>query len=285
MSFDISVIIPHKNNASLLQRCIDSIPADDRIEVIVVDDHSDGDKVSYAHFPGRGRANTKVVFASHSGGAGYARNVGLREATGRWLLFADCDDYFAPDAFLAIMSYIDSDADIVFFKSISIEAATQQPYNDLNNRYNSYIDQYLSCPSPQCADMLKYNHEVPWGKLIRHSMVADNDIRFDEIRWSNDTMFATRIALKARRVTVDGTPVYVYMHNSGSLITQLSRESFLCRYEVQLRKSHLLRHSGVDRRITFSHYFVRRILSYPKNSFRYGIVTFWQTIKLFFKYL
>ena len=46
-----SVIIPHKNIPKLLQRCLDSIPVRDDLQVIVVDDNSDLDVVDFSHFP------------------------------------------------------------------------------------------------------------------------------------------------------------------------------------------------------------------------------------------
>ena len=46
-----TVIIPHKNIPELLQRCLDSIPERDDIQVIVVDDNSDESRVSFDHFP------------------------------------------------------------------------------------------------------------------------------------------------------------------------------------------------------------------------------------------
>ena len=48
---NFSIIIPHKNSADLLQYCLDSIPNRDDVQVIVVDDNSDADKVDFDHFP------------------------------------------------------------------------------------------------------------------------------------------------------------------------------------------------------------------------------------------
>lgn len=45
-----SIIIPHKNTPDLLQRCLDSIPVCDDVQVIVVDDNNDTDKVDFGHF-------------------------------------------------------------------------------------------------------------------------------------------------------------------------------------------------------------------------------------------
>jgi len=47
MQTNYSFIIPHKNCPDLLQRCVDSIPERDDVQVIVVDDNSDEGKKNY----------------------------------------------------------------------------------------------------------------------------------------------------------------------------------------------------------------------------------------------
>ena len=55
-----SIIIPHKNSTKQLQRCLDSIPFRDDLEVIIVDDNSDPEVVDFDNFPGKERPNTIV---------------------------------------------------------------------------------------------------------------------------------------------------------------------------------------------------------------------------------
>ena len=57
-----SFIIPHKNIPDLLQRCLDSIPRREDIQIIVVDDNSDLDKVDFDHFPGISEPCVEVYF-------------------------------------------------------------------------------------------------------------------------------------------------------------------------------------------------------------------------------
>ena len=94
MSSSFTIIIPHRDCPDLLQRCLDSIPERENVQVIVVDDNSDPSIVDFDRFPGKGRDNVKIVFTKEGKGAGYARNVGLEYATGEWIVFSDADDYF-----------------------------------------------------------------------------------------------------------------------------------------------------------------------------------------------
>ena len=112
-----SIIIPHRNTSRLLERLLQSIPWKHSPQVIVVDNKSTADELraveslrSSYHFS---------LYSSSGCGAGDARNVGLSHADGEWVLFADSDDYYLPDADQLISSHIDDDADIVFFNVTS----------------------------------------------------------------------------------------------------------------------------------------------------------------------
>lgn len=51
IEINYSFIIPHRNVPHLLQRCIDSIPKRDDIQIIIVDDNSDPKIVNFECFP------------------------------------------------------------------------------------------------------------------------------------------------------------------------------------------------------------------------------------------
>ncbi len=55
-----SIIIPHKNIPLLLQRCLDSIPQREDIQIIVVDDNSSSDIVDFSNFPGRNKVGVEI---------------------------------------------------------------------------------------------------------------------------------------------------------------------------------------------------------------------------------
>ena len=57
-----SIIIPHKNIPNLLQRCLDSIPNREDVQIIVVDDNSDPNIVDFDKFPGLNRSHFEVNF-------------------------------------------------------------------------------------------------------------------------------------------------------------------------------------------------------------------------------
>ena len=95
MSPKVSVIIPVYNSAEYLGQCLDSIFLQtlNDIEVICVDDGSTDDSPSilstYAMLDDR----LKLVHQENAG-PGVARNRGMQEATGEFIIFLDSDDFF-----------------------------------------------------------------------------------------------------------------------------------------------------------------------------------------------
>ena len=111
-AYTYTIIIPHKNIPLLLQRCLDSIPLRQDIQVVIVDDNSSPAVVDFDNFPGSERKDTEIIHTSESKGAGYARNCGLAAAKGRWLLFADADDFFLPGFLDVLDTFALTDYDI-----------------------------------------------------------------------------------------------------------------------------------------------------------------------------
>ena len=109
-----SIIIPHKNNPILLSRCLDTIPVRNDVQIIVVDDNSDRKLINPDNYPGKNRNDVEVVFldSTQSKFAGRARNIGLGKVKGKWIIFADADDYFTDNLSILLDKYKDNDEKI-----------------------------------------------------------------------------------------------------------------------------------------------------------------------------
>ena len=97
MKYLYSIIIPHFNSSQLLERMLNSIPRRDDIQIIVVDDNSN--EIEKGELRKIRRPNVELYFQTTNHGAGFARNVGLDHVLGQWVIVADADDVFAPNAF------------------------------------------------------------------------------------------------------------------------------------------------------------------------------------------
>lgn len=232
-----SFIIPHKNCPELLERCVDSIPERDDVQVIIVDDNSDDDKKPML----KKQPNLQIVLldATQAKGAGSARNIGLKYAMGKWLIFADSDDFFSDALSDLLDNYMNSTSDIIYFKAAGLNSDTLEPVSR-GNKYNRLLDIFKSKHNDLSEDMLKYCHVIPWCKIIRRSLVTDNNIKFEEVKYSNDVMFVTYVAHYSNKIEVSDIVAYCVTERPGSLITHKNAESSRCRFDVSMRRMKFL---------------------------------------------
>ena len=240
MKYTYTIIIPHKNSPKLLQRCLDSIPHRDDIEIVVIDDNSDLAKVDFDHFPGKGRKNTTVVFDKAGKGAGYARNIGLELAKGKWLLFADADDYFYHYTFGILDKYLESDNDIIYFYFDSRDGVTNELIHDRVPDIKKGIDN-------NDFNLLRYKSYSPCGKFIKRSFVMEHNLRFDECIASNDVMFSTMVGFYSNKISTLSTPLYCATRNAGSLVFSPDVIKIKSRIIVASRLNNFLYQHGLQR--------------------------------------
>ena len=224
-----SIIIPHKNIPQLLQRCIDSIPEREEVEIIIVDDNSDSTIVDFNNFPGLERGNTKVIFAKEGKGAGYARNIGLKHAKGKWIIFADADDYFEYGFSSYLDKYVSESAEVIYFMPRSTNYYINGKESKRVKTYQQLFDYN--------EKFLRYAYITPWGKFIKRSFIKNNQFKFDETRWGNDAYFMTQVATTAKDILITHDYLYVVEEREGSLTNEKvqTEEEIICRLSIDIR--------------------------------------------------
>ena len=219
MSINYSIIIPHKDIPDLLQRCLDSIPVRDDVQVIVVDDNSDPAKVDFGHFPQWNGKNYEYHVTKEGKGAGYARNVGLDHAQGRWIVFADADDFFTENFSDLLDDVADADEDIVFFDYVNVRSDDVTQLATERNRYKGFISDYLDGDPSETN--LRIFFFVPWCKIIKRELIERHHLRFDEVKWNNDMCFCVKTGCLAKTIAVRQITAYVVTLREGSLTYDL----------------------------------------------------------------
>lgn len=248
-----SIIIPHKNSPDLLRRCLDSIPHREDVQIIVVDDNSDSSKVDFTPFPGMNESNTEVYFTKEGRGAGYARNVGLKYAKGKWLLFVDADDYFVEGFISHLDKYRDSEYDIVFFRTTSIYPDT----GEMAMRHLFDEECIKEAINNGNFNKLRYQRTSPVSKMIRCSLVKDNQVFFDEVIAANDALFSIKTGYYACKVAADCNAIYVITVRKGSLEYTYSSKILLSRIEVDKRIAKFYDEHNIDEYICVMRYIVQ----------------------------
>lgn len=239
---DFSVIVPCWRGAiKYLPKLFDSIPEKDEIEIIVVDNSKDPVKREEIDSP-------RKIILLHSAPerhAGGSRNDGIATANGRWLLFADADDYYSPDAFDIYYSMFDTDAEIVYTGMGGVYEDTGKPSGRGDN-YARKVHQY--CEGETDEYSLRLGFPSPCCKMVSHELVDRHHIKYDEIRAGNDMFFSLQSGYYAKKITAVDRVTYIATVNEGSLTKRFDYEVMRARLYARLRCNQFLRRTGNRKR-------------------------------------
>ena len=245
MSIAYSLIIPHFNDPVRLERLLRSVPVErEDVEVIVVDDCSPDQGALDAvrtRWP-----QVRWLSTPENAGAGVARNVGLDAARGRWLVFADSDDEFLPDAFETFDRALRADDELVYFLAEAVQEADGSP-SVRSERINELVQAYAIGGDAASLQRLRLQHVNPVAKVYARKFVKAHELRFDPIRRSNDVAFNVLAAVQAQRLRVEVTPVYRVYRRAESLTADVSAAAFMDRFLANRSLAQRLAALGVPR--------------------------------------
>ena len=258
---DISVIIPvWRGAACFLPKLIDSIPSKQGIEIIIVDNSIEPlgrEEIDSAR-------SFLLLHSAPERHAGGSRNDGIAAAKGRWLIFADADDFFTPDAFDIFYSHIDSDAEIIFTKPKGIYEDTGE-YSNRGDKYINLVHGYAI--GSVSEEDIRLEFGTPWCKMISYELVKRKKLCFDEIRACNDIYFSLTCGYFANKIEVDDRTTYIVTVNRGSLTQHRDYEVIKARLQGKIHCNQFLKAHGLAHRQRSIMFALARSREYGLNAF------------------
>jgi glycosyltransferase EpsJ len=221
---EISVIVPVYRAEDFLEKCVRSLLdqtfAD--LEVLLIDDGSpDG---SGALCDRLAAEDPRIrVFHKENGGVSTARNLGLKEATGTYLAFADSDDWLPKDALEKLhTALVASGADTAGGAHYKVEPDGREEiepgalppgvYGPGEIR-TGLVDRLLGERMGKPGEVL---NGFIWRFLFTTSLVRDQGISF-EGAYLEDELFLLEYFCGAKKLAMIGEPVYYYLQNPVSV--------------------------------------------------------------------
>lgn len=270
-----SFIIPHKNTPELLERCLNSIPVRDDLEIIVVDNNSSPNIVDIDNYPGKNRKEVLIIFDNNSIGAGGARNTGLKKAKGEWILFIDADDYYS-DGFLNVLDlYSDQMIDVLFFDFNVLNGKRLVPL-PLSLKYLKNFD----VKDKNYVEKLRYVFQVPWNKMVRHDFIIDHNIVFEDCcDAANDMLYSAMVGYYARAIELNSTKLYNYILNNSSIThrKKYTGEVYVSQFKHLFQKNEFYRF--VNRKIGRNSIIRTIAVAFIKRGVGQGFLSIWIFLK------
>lgn len=157
------------------------------------------------------------VFHQPNSGVSAARNLGLDEARGEWILFVDGDDALRYDALETLSSCIkrNPNADLVgymFKKTDQITPEILRTHQVENILDKHMEEQVYDCTENVCFDAL--NHYMVWTETYKRNILGD--LRFKPLRNGEDVLFCNSVAIRCNNYIALKAPIYLYLQRSPS---------------------------------------------------------------------
>lgn len=219
---EVSIIIPVYNVEKYLRRCLESIINQSlkNIEIIIVNDGSTDRSIEicneYADLDKRVR-----VFNKENGGLSDARNYGLINAKGLYVLFVDSDDFINTDSLEKLyLCAIINNLEIVVGDATRVEEhkVYQISHSD------SVLEQTFT-GSEFLKHQLKYNlmNMAVWLNLYNRDFLITNQFFFKKGIYHEDELWTPIVFLKAQRVRYEREAFYQYIIRKDSITKQKDR--------------------------------------------------------------
>lgn len=219
----ISVIIPVYKVEDYLHKCVNSVldQSFKDIEVILVDDGSPDNCPSICDEFARKDTRINVIH-KENGGLSDARNFGIKEAKGEYILFLDSDDYWQGKDFLNKLSEtikLAGDEVVINFGWIKYYQSSNQFVPDKRNFSVIKTD---DVNTNEYSKILLQNDlfiASAWNKCIKRSFVLENQIFFKVGLRSEDMDWCGKILYSKPAMSCLNIKPYIYRQDRIGSIT------------------------------------------------------------------
>lgn len=222
----LSVVIPVYRVEQLMDRCVESVLAQDveRMEVVLVDDGSpDGCPEKCDHWAGKD--NRIRVVHKTNGGLSDARNAGINLARGTFITFADSDDFVEPGTYAAVLKEMEGGADIVEYPVYKFYGSAKQEKEVFEPTVYTNMRAYW-------IEGRAYAHAYAWNKIYRRQLFKG--VAFPKGKLFEDAYTLPLLLKRAKKVVQTNKGLYFYCANNEGITATAGANGLR-----QLVKAHL----------------------------------------------
>ena len=224
----LSIVVPIYNSEKYLEKCVSSILNQyyRNIEVILVDDGStDNSKEICLKF--RDLDSRIKVISTENRGVSSARNIGIENATGKYIAFVDSDDSVEPNIYIEMLKNIKRGyMPIIGYKYVD----EQDHFLDEKKAYDydgifQKKDFFIFCEN--------FIMNSPVNKLFYLDVIIQNDIRFDEnLSLGEDLIFVLEYIKYVDFIIIINKSLYRYKISEENSLSKKYRHDF---FEIKIK--------------------------------------------------
>ena len=224
----ISVIVPVYNVAQYLEKSIASIQQQtyQNLEIILIDDGSTDESGRLCEQIAE-QDERVLVYHKENEGLSQARNDGLKQAHGDYVIFIDSDDYIHPEMITSLyQQLVKEDADVSSCGVMNVYANNESPQS-------TNQDDYFVCDTETFLKEDLIGEKRPGticNKLIKKEIAAR--LTFPKGLIYEDAYYHFDLVKVAKKYVVNTKPYYYYFHRGDSITTKPYAEKDLAYIDI-----------------------------------------------------
>lgn len=219
----VTIIIPVYNAEKFLERCVMSILEQTykNWELLLIDDGSPDNSGRLCDDWSKKDSRVKV-YHKKNGGVSSARNLGLDEAKGDWIMFVDSDDWISKDCLeVCLASLAAHNCDVLQYNYYKVYPNGNQIQESNISSPASTLEEYVSA-APGTVGV------CVGGGIYRKSIIEEHGIRFDErMKYAEDGVFVLTTLLYSARMMHIEPSMYFYYMNENSAMHRINIDAYL----------------------------------------------------------
>ena len=224
----ISVIVPVYNVAQYLEKSIASIQQQtyQNLEIILVDDGATDESGRLCEQIAE-QDDRVLVYHKENEGLSQARNDGLKQAHGDYVIFIDSDDYIHPEMIASLyQQLVNEDADVSSCGVMNVYANCESPQTENQ-------DDYFVCDTETFLREYLIGEKIPGticNKLIKKEIAAQ--LTFPKGLIYEDAYYHFELIKVAKKYVVNNKQYYYYFHRGDSITTKPYAEKDLAYIDI-----------------------------------------------------
>lgn len=196
----VSIVIPVFNVEEYLEVCVFSLlhQTYKDLEFIFVDDGSTDNSLTILKDFQELDNRIRIIELKENYGPGNARNLGIEEATGKYILFVDSDDYILEDTVLKLLESWREDADICIYNGYSFNDETNEEYK--RNYFYIPIEFFEKKEIKEEEKLILASLHSPCMKVYRTDFLKNKQIFFPGFIYGEDVEFWIKCLLNTNKI-------------------------------------------------------------------------------------
>lgn len=252
MEYKATIVVTMYNDEQYVEDCINSITwqITNDYELILVDDASTDNSVAICNK--YTTSNIKLIQLPQNSGLSVARQVGLDNASGKYISFVDADDLISENYFSTFIKEMENnilDVCVCRTKFVNGDAVSiSLPWDKKHSTTIKITKERVEHDYINLTSI--YHLSDSWDKMYRRAFLLDSGLKFCMPKGLNgsDALFNRMMILQLPRIKVIPDVLYIHITRQNSMVTRKDKDLLkmnMVIYSKMLTKANELKYKNI----------------------------------------